>query len=261
MASPLVAWTLALVAALSAAPGWLGVLLEAGATRPVVAEVIPGSPAAAAGLRPGDIVTAVGTIRVRDVAGFAAAMRRYDAGETLRLRLERAGAEVRVEAVLARRPGDPGVGTVRVESPGAVLRPALGLRLALRDTALEVTEVVPGGPGAAAGVAVGDRLHRVGTDSIRSVRDLDRALTGMLPGADVRLVVQRPADAGPRLLVLRLDAAPVPAVEVRIGQPPGAGPIAGSGRGAVVLVRQEIALLRREVRELRRLLEAVREQR
>jgi serine protease DegQ len=51
----------------------------------IVAGVVPGGPAQTAGLRPGDVITAVDGQPVRTPEDFLAALRRYDPGDTLTL--------------------------------------------------------------------------------------------------------------------------------------------------------------------------------
>jgi serine protease Do len=57
----------------------------------VITEVQPGSPAAQAGIRPGDVLAQVGTERVESVAAALRAIERADLAKGLRLRLRRDG--------------------------------------------------------------------------------------------------------------------------------------------------------------------------
>ncbi len=68
-----------------------------------VASVVPGSPAEAAGIHAGDVLVALGGERVEDLRAYAAALRRHRPGERVAVTVRRDGAEVRLEAVLARR--------------------------------------------------------------------------------------------------------------------------------------------------------------
>lgn len=96
---------LALAVLVGAGPGWLGVLLTE-AQRPTVAEVIPESPAARAGLRPGDVILAIDGVAVAEVEAFTGLVAQLPAGTSVRLRVERSGAELQLEARLAVYPGD-----------------------------------------------------------------------------------------------------------------------------------------------------------
>lgn len=89
----------------SPARGFLGVRWRPGATDPTLVEVLPETPAAAAGLQPGDRIVAVmgrPTRTVREVHG--ALVFRWE-GETLSITVERDGKTVEVEVTLAARPG------------------------------------------------------------------------------------------------------------------------------------------------------------
>lgn len=126
-----------------------------------IAAVIPGAPAAAAGLRAGDFVLSVNGVRVRNQMQFSARVRSCRIGERVTLGLWRGGKELAITVepaakedvdALARRAEDEAAG-------GGVALPLLGLRLRDdRKPGLVVTAVDPNGPAAAAGLAVGDRL-------------------------------------------------------------------------------------------------------
>src|SRR5690606_23659858 len=65
-----------------------------------VAEVPPRGPAAAAGLRAGDVVTRVEDTRVTDGVGLIVAIRSRQPGETITLTVERDGEEIQLEVEL-----------------------------------------------------------------------------------------------------------------------------------------------------------------
>jgi len=91
-------------------PGYLGVVVDDRKDRGRgvrVLEVTPGGPAAKAGLRTRDLITAVGGIQVREMADLAAGMENIPAGATLTLQIHRGSLIKQVQATLARRPGAP----------------------------------------------------------------------------------------------------------------------------------------------------------
>ncbi len=69
-----------------------------------IEKAVRGSPAAKAGVHAGDRIVSVETVRVTTPAQVLLALQRRAAGGTLQLGLERAGREVSVSVVLARRP-------------------------------------------------------------------------------------------------------------------------------------------------------------
>ncbi|HCX32864.1 MAG TPA: 2-alkenal reductase [Rhodocyclaceae bacterium] len=76
----------------------------AGTEGALIARVVPGSPAARAGVRPGDVLVAVGGKPVRDPNGMLDLIAAIKPGETVRLKLRRDGREFETDAALTRRP-------------------------------------------------------------------------------------------------------------------------------------------------------------
>ena len=69
-----------------------------------VTSVSPGTPAEAAGLRPGDVITNVGGQRVRSSDELGTAIRRHKPGDSVEVRWQRAGAERSATVTLAQTP-------------------------------------------------------------------------------------------------------------------------------------------------------------
>ncbi|RYD23047.1 MAG: PDZ domain-containing protein [Verrucomicrobiaceae bacterium] len=74
--------------------GWLGLGLRAESQVPVVSSVLPGSPAAAAGIQPNDVLTAVGARRIADYADAANAFFYLIPGQPVKVSLLRAAQPV-----------------------------------------------------------------------------------------------------------------------------------------------------------------------
>jgi S1-C subfamily serine protease len=70
----------------------------------IVTGVEAGSPAAAAGVQPGDAIVAVDGTRVDATHGFIDLLYRHKAGDTVTLTVDRDGSEVAVKVTLAERP-------------------------------------------------------------------------------------------------------------------------------------------------------------
>jgi S1-C subfamily serine protease len=99
------------------AQGWLGVYLTSERDRVALAEVIPASPAAKAGLQVGDVVLAVGEHPVASAADFAATLRLLRPGARLSLRVRRLQEELRIQVQSGERPdGVAAAGVVPAEA-------------------------------------------------------------------------------------------------------------------------------------------------
>ena len=83
--------------------GWLGI---EGATRDgaLVHRVAPGSPAAVAGLAPGDVITGIDDVRVASMSALVARLRTLAPGDGVRLEVRRESGVVEVPATLAEKP-------------------------------------------------------------------------------------------------------------------------------------------------------------
>ena len=71
----------------------------------IVLEVVEGSAAAKAGLKPGDVVLQLGARRMRAVEDLLAELRRRSPGDRVTLTLLREGRRLTLQATLTDRPG------------------------------------------------------------------------------------------------------------------------------------------------------------
>jgi serine protease Do len=86
-------------------PGFLGILFEEAVGGVQVREVVKETPAAAAGLQKGDLITKVGEVAVDSMFRFRFEVGRRLAGEAVELSVKRGMMEMKVRVVLGRRPG------------------------------------------------------------------------------------------------------------------------------------------------------------
>jgi predicted metalloprotease with PDZ domain len=212
-----------------AADGWLGVYLATDREQAVVAEVIPESPAARAGLQVGDELLAVGDTATPTRDELVAAIRQHKAGERLRIRLRRDGKETVVTVKLGDRPETvpaPTAGVVPAPVPPKQSRPPrpagevapidpapagdrkayLGLRVRESNGGVVVDEALPGGPAAGLGIRAGERITTLGDRQVTGLADLDAVLQRQGPGQKLPIGLQ--SDAGTRSLTITLGAVP-----------------------------------------------------
>ena len=87
---------------------WLGIgSLDQPGQEAVIARVESGSPAALAGIEPGDMIMAINGETVVGFREIRAAMEVVAPGSTVRLRVRRGGTEVDVDVIASRWPADP----------------------------------------------------------------------------------------------------------------------------------------------------------
>ncbi len=186
------------------ARGWLGVnIVEApGAARAaVVSEVFRGSPAAQAGLLPGDKVLAVNG---RPVERFQQLLRKVSflaPGTKATLRIERGGTVQERSVTLAQRPAAQTLSALsdanRSDALGLLLRelsPEVASSLGLKaHSGVLIAGVLPGSPAERAGLRAGDLIDEVNRRGIRDLEGFRTALTRGKPaeGQTVLLRFQR----------------------------------------------------------------------
>jgi serine protease Do len=175
----------------------------------LVAEVVPGSPAARAGVQEQDVIVAFDGKPVqneRELLNLVAAAR---VGSKATLEVYRQGRRVTLQIEVTRRPSEQQLSQreappAPAEEAGVTVRPLtpeLARRLGTRDlNGVVITEVRPGSPAAEAGLEPGDIVRRVGGRPITSANDFYKALEEAGKGKDLALLIEREGDR--RFLVL-----------------------------------------------------------
>jgi Do/DeqQ family serine protease len=154
----------------------------------LVSAVSEGSPAEKAGVKRGDVITAIDGQVVKDSNSLRNSVSRLQPGSTVNLTLWRAGQQRQVSVRLAEMPRsakDDSSAPAERGTPGA-----LGLALQKGDSGLEVTGVDPSGPAADAGIRVGDVLEEINGTPVRSSSDVHAAL-GKSKGKPALVLVRR----------------------------------------------------------------------
>lgn len=192
--------------------GWLGVSIQAlnddlaasfgfdGTEAVLVSGVVPGTPAAEAGLAPGDIITSIGGERTTSPTTLGRAVGKHDPSDEVLIEFIRNGRGFKRSVRLIERPEDLEA-FIRARRDGAA---RIGLMLKPVEESLagamdldgaegvQVEAVTSGGPSDRSGLRPGDVIHRLNGEDIEDRQEFERLLSRGLDGeGEVRVLVQR----------------------------------------------------------------------
>ena len=160
--------------------GRLGIAMQAvvgGGEGALIAEVEPNSPAATAGLRKGDVVTAMNGHPVRAPAELRARLGVVPAGETVDLKVQRGKDTQMVKAQIGEiDKSQLAGGQPLAELNGAALAEVTRKGLPGKDRALLVTKVDGGSPAFGHGIRQGDLIVGVNQRRVTTTQELAKAL-------------------------------------------------------------------------------------
>jgi serine protease Do len=148
----------------------------------LVARVISGSPAAAAGLRTGDIITAVAGKPVDSREAFSTYTATVPSGQPLPLTVSRDGATQSISVRPSDAPRDLGL---------RILWEIAGLRVIDQSGTVVIDEIARASRSENIGLARGDVIVGVNGAEVASVKDLNQALTQSAERSSVVLQVAR----------------------------------------------------------------------
>jgi len=175
--------------------GWLGVQIQpvtsevadalglkqaAGA---LVTEPQAGSPAAKAGVKPGDVIVAVDGSSIKDSRELVQKVATLSPGSSVRLNVIRDGSQQTINVTLAQMPNQQQAQAGADQKDTAQSSPRLGLSLAparatgAGNQGVVVTGVDPNGPAAERGIQEGDVILNVGGASVSTPADVQKQLT------------------------------------------------------------------------------------
>jgi serine protease Do len=192
--------------------GWLGVLIQDvtrelaptfGLKNPegaLVAQVLADSPAAAAGLLPGDVILTFDGKEVPTSSALPPLVGITSVGETARVDVMRGGARITLDVVIAELPDEEQSGPSTAEPPplktnrlGIAARDLTGdqrEQLDLPEGGVLIDEVAEG-PAAQAGLAEGDVIIMLDGQAITDLEGFNRVLEAIEPGRTVAVLIQR----------------------------------------------------------------------
>ena len=148
----------------------------------LVARVISGSPAQAAGLKTGDIITAVAGRSVDSREAFSTLTATVAAGQPLPLTVARGGSTQSISVRPSEAPGDLGL---------RILHEIAGLRVIDQNRTVVIDEIARGSRSENIGLAQGDVIVGVNGTETASVKDLNHILTQSAERSSIVLQVAR----------------------------------------------------------------------
>lgn len=184
---------------------YLGIGVQAADNGVLVGEVMPGSPADKAGLKPGDVITSINGSAVT-AESIREVLSAFAAGDTVDLTVARGDETLDLSATLAAR------SDVILQGPQIPFGFALGQRQLLGVTlensadGVRIVEVAAGSAAEAAGLRAGDIITRIDGASVENARDVVRAVRAAGAGSSIEIAVLR--DGETLTLTAALDAQP-----------------------------------------------------
>src|SRR5213595_4326084 len=193
--------------------GWIGIAIqdvtdELAGTFGVregvlVAEVMKGGPAEAAGLRQGDVIVELNGAPIKEVPELQRRVAAVAPGQPVRLKLIRERKPVTVSVTVTEMPAEePALAGAPddEESWGLSVEPVSGEAAAQLNLptpgGLLVTDVVSGSPADKAGLRRGDVIVEVGKKAVADPAAFFRALAQLKPGDRVLVFAHRPSNGG-----------------------------------------------------------------
>lgn len=196
--------------------GWLGVSLQpmdrdlatalgiTDAKGALVAAVEPDSPAAKAGLRAGDVITAIDGRRIENPRDLAAGVADVAPGRTATLALLRDGKATEQRVEIGNNPANAPLAS----KPGQAGQPSLGIALApRREGGVAITRVEPGSVAEERGLMAGDVVLRAGEREARQPRDVVEAVNAARSAGRPSIALQVERQGNSRFIALPLRAA------------------------------------------------------
>ena len=180
----------------------------------LVAQVQPGTPGEKAGLKPGDIVTAIDGEPVKDSREMSRNIAGHKPGTTVKLSVLRDGKPTTVSVLLEQLPdqvasiergndAEPDAGNSDIPRLGLSLAPAKGVAGA-GDQGVVITEVDPNGPAAERGLRSGDVILDVGGQPVTTPADVRNGLASARKENRKAVLMRVKSEQGTRFVAISL---------------------------------------------------------
>ncbi|MBE0692807.1 MAG: PDZ domain-containing protein, partial [Aquamicrobium sp.] len=202
--------------------GWLGVQIQpvtdeiaesiglSEAKGALVTEAQADGPARDAGIRAGDVITAINERNVSSPRELARVIGGYAPATSVEVTLWRGGAEQKVSVELGKLPGEEERAAAPAQAPDGTASAAtlddFGITVAPAEDGggLVVTGVEPGSPAAERGIQAGDVIVSVNSSEVSSVEDVDKAVAEAADAGRKAVLVQVNRDDANRFVALPL---------------------------------------------------------
>jgi serine protease Do len=170
----------------------------------LVTQIFDGDPAENAGIKKGDIITAVDGKKVTTSRELSQEIADSKVGEKVSISLFRDGREKTVEVELTKRKDsrlslrDPADGSgdengdLGLKLSELTLDTARRLGLESKEKGVVVTGVDPEGKGAKAGIEPGDLIKEINRERISSLKDYQMQMGAIASGDEVKILIKRP---------------------------------------------------------------------
>jgi serine protease Do len=148
----------------------------------LVTRVFSGSPAEAAGVRTGDVITGVGSVPVDSREAFSTQTSTIASGSPIELRVARGGEKLQFHIRPSEAPPNLGL---------RILAEISGIRVASEGGVVVIDAVARGSRGESIGLQAGDSIVGVNGNEIRTTKELNDALTQATDRSSIVLSVAR----------------------------------------------------------------------
>jgi serine protease Do len=188
----------------------VGLATAAGA---LVTEPSEGGPAGTAGVKSGDVITAVDGEAIDSAIDLSRTIASKNPGTPVELTIWRDGAEQKISVTLGTldetQPAAPEQPAPTPPEPIAPAETSVGLTLVPNDggEGLLVQNVDPASPAAERGLAVGDTILEVNNEAVTSVDEFEAAIQGVKDAGRATALVKAQRDGNTRFIGLPIDEA------------------------------------------------------